>query len=224
MIRISIFAFVLLLQTAFCFGQTSAPEKLTQRDNPGATPELRSVGRGSFPLQVTKALDSSKLKPGEVVEFKTAGTFLLRDGTKVPEGTKVTGHIVAAKSRANGDPVSELQIAIDTIDLNKEKQLTVKGGLQAVGAGPPEDAPTGASGASMAKQSGAAGWTPTTDIKSGANRQVVEQAPPTVTPESTGVQGMKGLQLGADGVISSTGKNVKLPTGTRLVVKAELFG
>ncbi len=182
------------------------------------------LGHGAFPVKVIKTLDSSKLKPGDVVEFKTAGIFALPSGTRVPEGAKVTGHVTEAKARSKGDPQSDLSIAFDQINLGNGKQLAVKGTIQAVGSNPDEDNPTGASGPSMAKTGGpgAAGWTPTTDIKSGSNMQTVNTASPLLNPKSTGVQGLHGLQLGSDGVLTSDGKHVKLDPGTRIVVRAEI--
>lgn len=214
---------LMLLTAGWVVAQTQTPGQLTPREQAPAAPEAREVGRGSFPLQLIKALDSSKIKVGDVVELKLAGGFILRDGTKVPDGTKVTGRVVEAKARANGDAVSELSLSFDKIELNKEKELSLKAVVQAVGAGPQEEAPTGASGATMGKNSGAAGWTPTTDVKSGSNTNAVEQAPPTVRPDSTGVMGMRGVQLSGDGTISSSGKSVKLPAGTRLVIRAQMF-
>lgn len=219
--RFSVIVLILGVLTGFGLGQTAAQPQLANREK---TPEAHSLGRGSVVLQVVKTLDSSKLKAGDAVEFTTAGAFLLRDGTKVAEGTRVTSHIVESKARASGDSVSELAISFDQIQLNKEKQLSLKAVLQAVGEGPPEDAPVGPPASTMAKESGSAGagWTPP-DVKSGSNTHVVVQAPPTVTHESTGVLGFKGLQLGANGVISSSGKNVKLGSGTRIVVRTEIF-
>ena len=65
-------------------------------------------------------------------------------------------------------------------------------------------------------------WTPTTDIKSGSKMETVNTASPLLNPKSTGVQGLHGLQLGSDGVLTSDGKHVKLDPGTRIIVRAEI--
>lgn len=142
----------------------------------------------------------------------------------MPDGAKVTGHITEAKARSKGDPQSDLSIAFDQITLGNGKQLTVKGTIQAVGSNPDDDNPTGASGPTMAKTGGpgAAGWTPTTDIKSGSSMETVNTSSPLLNPKSTGVQGFRGLQLGSDGVLTSDGKHVKLDPGTRIIVRAEI--
>ena len=124
----------------------------------------------------------------------------------------MTGHATEAKARSKGDPQLDLSIAFDEVNLGNGKQLTVKGTIQAGGSDPDEDNPSGASGPSMAKTGGpgAAGWTPTTDIKSGSKMETVNTASPLLNPKSTGVQGLRGLQLGSDGVLTSDGKHVKL--------------
>jgi hypothetical protein len=143
----------------------------------------------------------------------------------VPEKAKVTGHITEAKARSRGDSQSDLAVVFDQISLANGKLLTLKGMIQAVGPSMPEDEAYVANGPTMGKSSGpgAAGWTPTTDIKSGSNRQVMNNASPLLTPQSTGVQGIRGLQLGSDGVLTSDGKQVKLGTGVRIIVRGEIL-
>jgi hypothetical protein len=46
---------------------------------------------------------------------------------------------------------------------------------------------------------------------------------PVMDVKSMGVQGVHDLQL-ENGVVTSKGKNVKLGTGIRMVVKADIFG
>src|SRR5579864_4410373 len=74
-----------LLATSLCFGQAATPAS-------PATP----LAHGAFPVKVTKTLDSSKLKDGDVIELETAGSFKLPDGTLVPKGSKMSGHVAAA--------------------------------------------------------------------------------------------------------------------------------
>src|SRR5271170_6693712 len=159
--------------------QTAAPPQ-TQSNNPTTSsapaapamaPAPPGLGHGAFPVKVIKPLDSSKLKPGDVVEFKTTGAFVLPSETRVPEGAKVTGHVTEAKARSKGDSQSDLAVVFDQISLGGDKQLAVKGMIQAIAASEPDEGPGVANGPSMSKNSGpgGAGWTPTTDIKSGSN-------------------------------------------------------
>ena len=216
--RIGILFVGILLAATLCFGQDSS-----------STPAA-AVGHGAFPVKITKTLDSSKLKEGDAVEAETAGSFKLPDGTLVPKGSKMTGHVMAAKARAKGDPDSELTVAFDKLNVINGKPLTLKGTVQAVFPPPDEQDPgipfstasKGQVGVGGAPGTiGTPGYQPT-DIKSGSNMGV-NKAQPSMDPKSVGVQGIDNLQLD-NGVLSSKGKNVKLGKGVRMIVRADILG
>ena len=91
-----------------------------------------AIAHGSFPVKVVKTLDSSKLKEGDSFEVETAGSFKLADGTLVPKGSKILGHIAASKARSKGDPDSQLALAFDKLNISGGKQMSLKGEVQAV--------------------------------------------------------------------------------------------
>ena len=80
-----------------------------------------AVGHGAFPVKITKTLESGKLKDGDAVEVETAGSFKLADGTLVPKGSKLEGHVTASKARSKGDPASELTLSFDKLDIISSK-------------------------------------------------------------------------------------------------------
>jgi hypothetical protein len=207
------FALVAMLGASLCFGQNATPT---------------AIGHGAFPVKVTKTLDSSKLKEGDAVEVETAGSFKLPDGTLVPKGSKLTGHITTAKARSKGDSQSQLTVAFDKLNVANGKQLAVKGVVQAVFP-PPDEVDPGVPGSSTHQGGGLAGgsqvppeYRPTTDIKIGSNTDS-KGSQPTVDPKSVGVHGLDNLDL-EDGVLSSKGKNVKLGGGVRLIVRVDILG
>lgn len=185
-----------------------------------------AVGHGSFPVKVTKTLDSSKLKEGDSVALETSGSFKLPDGTLVPKGSKMLGHVTTAKAKSKGDTESELVIALDRLDIVQGKELTVKGTVQAVF--PPADEPDPGMPATSSHQGGpgtvpAPDYRPTTDIKTGVATENSPSAQPASDPKSTGVHGFHDLSL-EDGVLRSKGKNVKLGNGVQLIVHVDIFG
>jgi hypothetical protein len=211
--RIAVVILGAVLAASLCFGQSasSAPA---------------AISHGAFPVKVAKTLDSSKLKEGDTVEVQTAGSFKLADGTLVPKGSKLTGHVTASKARAKGDQDSQLALTFDKLNVANGKQLSVKGMVQAVF--PPAEeaepqmagkATAGAGGSSL----GGGEIGTVTDAKNGSNMQSSAQAEPAMDPKSMGVQGMHGLELN-DGVLSSKGKNVKLGDGVRMIVRVDILG
>ena len=214
--RIGILVLGTAIAASFCYAQ----------DATTSAAQGRVVGHGSFPVKVVKTLDSSKLKAGDTVEVATAGAFKLADGTLVPKGTKLFGHITAAKARSKGDSDSELTLSFDKINIPSGKEIPIKGMVQAVF--PPEEqaepmmagkATAGAGGSSL----GGGDVGTVTDAKSGSNMNSSPQAEPAMNPKSTGVEGMHGLEL-KDGVLTSKGKNVKLGDGVRMIVRVEILG
>jgi len=193
-----------------------------------AANQPKVTGHGNIPVQVTKTLESEKLKAGDVVEFKTAGGLRLADGTIVPEGSKVIAHVTEAKAKAKGDPESELALVFDKVEIGGGHDLHVKGLVQAVGENPDANNPPPMMEAtsSRGKDVGPAnaGFQQTTDIKSGSDTTNYDNRKGPVGPMSTGVHGLHGLQLSNDGVLHSDGKDVKLGKGTRVIVHVDILG
>ncbi len=125
MARISSVVLVVLFAASLCLGQAAA-----QSSPQAATPN--AIGHGAFPVKVIKTLDSSKLKEGDIVEVETAGSFKLPDGTLVPKGSKLVGHVTSAKARSKGDTDSKLAVSFEKLSVANGKQLSVKGAVQAV--------------------------------------------------------------------------------------------
>jgi hypothetical protein len=223
--RTSIATLGILLAAILCYGQdTTSPAA------PGP------IGHGAFPVKVAKSLDSSKLKDGDVVEVETAGSFKLPDGTLVPKGSKVTGHVTAAKARSKGDPESQLTLAFDKLSVASGKLLSIKGTVQAVFPPLEEAAPlmagkaSGAAGGGYSAGSAGGGYAggtmgTVTDAKSGSNTDSENKpvADPVADPKSVGVKGIRDLQLD-NGVLTSKGKNVKLGSGVRMIVHVDILG
>ena len=218
MARITSVVLLVLFAASLCLAQ-AAPQTSPQAITPSA------IGHGSFPVKVTKTLDSSKLKEGDAVELETSGSFKLPDGTLVPKGSKIFGLVTAAKARSKGDSQSQLIVSFDQLNVANGKQLAIKGTVQAVF--PPADEPDPGVPGSSSHQGGpgtvpAPDYKPTTDIKTGIATETTSRVPPASDPKSTGVHGFDSLQL-EDGVLSSKGKNVKLGNGVQLIVRVDIL-
>ena len=229
--RVAIVICSIVFAAAACYSQDSAQ----------APAQAPAIGHGSFPLKLSKTLDSSKLKEGEAVEAETSGSFKLADGTLVPKGSKVTGHVVLAQARSKGDAQSQLTVAFDKLSILKGKDLSLKGKIQAVY--PPADEqdpgmPTstvakggvpmggvgGGANAGVSTSTSATaspGYQPT-QVSSGSSSSG-GHSEPAADPKSVGVHDMGNLDL-EDGVLRSKGKNVKLGSGVRLIVHVDILG
>lgn len=183
--------------------------------------------RGTFPVTLSKSLDSRKLKEGDTVLCITSAVLHAGSGLMVPAGSKVVGHVTQAQARSSGSSDSTLAIVFDKIEYAKGEEIPIKGVLQAIapslGDSEPNTGPaeSGSLGGGANRNSGASPGTappPTSSIQlSGPAKGT-----PVLTATSQGVMGVKNLQLDANGVLTSPGKDVKLDSGMQLLVRAEI--
>jgi hypothetical protein len=223
---------MLMLAASLCLGQstnaaqpTQAPAQTSSSASPSQTtlPASTAKGRGVMPVELTKSLDSKKLKEGDAVTGKIAADLRLKDGTQIPRGSKVTGHVTEAKARSRGDAQSALGIVFDKISLPSGKDIAIKGEIQAVAPNPN----AGAQQSGPGVMAGLAGND--TGMSAGTSPPPMPSAPtspqegrPILNAQSKGVIGFHNLELGQDSVLVSTGKNVSLDSGTQLMLQVEV--
>jgi hypothetical protein len=187
---------------------------------PATQPDSGASGKsvhGVISVSLAKSIDSKKLKEGDEIPTKTLGTLRTSDGVTIPNGSMVIGHVTQATARSKGDPTAALGIAFDKIQVPGGKDMMIKGTLQAVGPNPNESGPeTGAAGGNSLH----AGNGSTAAAGTGLGLQPGQGGGKMLDPHSTGVVGIKNLQLD-NSVLTSTGKEVKLDQGSQMVVKIE---
>jgi hypothetical protein len=174
-----------------------------------------------MPVELTKSLDSKKLKEGDPVTGRIAADLRMKDGTAIPRGSKVTGHVTEAKARSKGDPQSALGIVFDKISLPGGKDLAIKGEIQAVAPNP--NAGTQDTGVPARMASAGEGTSAGTSMPPPPSTPTSQQTGrPILNAQSKGVLGIHNLQLGENSVLISTGKNVSLDSGTQLMLQVEV--
>lgn len=190
-----------------------------------------SVVRGVLPVSLTKSVDSKSLKENDEVEGKILVSLSTSKGMLLPAGSKLIGHVTQSTSRAKGDPESSLGMVFDKIEIAKGEELPIKGVIQAIAPSQESGPTTGAAGglgmgnAGQSSQNGGvgAGTIPGPVATVGPMPGDGPQAGsgPSLTSQSNGVVGIKNLKLTDNSILVSTGKEVKLDKGTRMMVKAE---
>jgi hypothetical protein len=245
---------VILLWVTFvagCVGFAQNPSPSPEQ-NAGSTPTAqgsssnasqRSGDQHVVPIELSKALDAKKLKPGDPVMAKTTGILQFGNGMMVPIGSRVQGHITQAATRPKGGEQSSLGIAFDTI-LFKEAQVPVKTTIQAVGA-PPEwplsnpangnrgvsqppvmgpGTPTNPSGApypgGAGNSTGGYPQTPSGYPQTPSGQPDTANSP-VLGPKSEGVVGMRNVSLQPNSILTSTEKDLKLEAGTEMILRVQ---
>lgn len=82
-----------------------------------------TIRAGSFPLEITRELDTAKLVVGEEVPALLEKTLLRGGKVWIHAETKVVGHVTKVKASSKEDSESRLQIVFDKIVLKKGEEI-----------------------------------------------------------------------------------------------------
>jgi hypothetical protein len=204
----------------------------------------QASGHQAIAIELSKSLDTKKLKQGDLVKAKITSVFEIGNGKVVPIGSTVQGHVTQAVTRSKGEAQSSLGIAFDSIVLKDGQQLPLKATIQAVGAppdwvinnpaggnnrigGPPMGSP-GSPGSYPGGTGPIGGTNPTggyppapSSQPQGRSGQPDTTNSPGLTAQSTGVVGMRDVSLEANSVLTSSGKDLKLEAGTEMILRVQ---
>jgi hypothetical protein len=213
---------------------------------PNAAPR---IAPGSvIPVQLTKGIDAKKAKTGDAIEARVTQDMKTGSGEiVVPKDTKVVGHITEAQARSKDHKESQVGIAFDHAVMKDGDDVALPMSIQAViappnsnannnagseSAGQPAAAPNygGSQGSSVGRSGGMGSGTQTQSTNAPASSesspsQTAANAREPITGNTQGVVGIANLKLemaddAAQGsVVSSEKNNVKLETGTMMLLK-----
>jgi hypothetical protein len=214
-----------------------------------ANSNVRVAPGSIIPVQLTKSIDAKKVKTGDQVEAKVTQDMKTGNGqVLVPKDTKVVGHVTEAQARNKEQKESQLGIAFDRAVMNGS-DVAMPMSIQAIiappnanpnnntassGSQPSSPAGYGGNSGSSNQRPGgmSSGSTSTEAPNAPANSgqdpsdaQAAANARPQITGKTQGVVGIADLKLAmadntAQGsVVSSEKNNVKLETGTMMLLK-----
>ena len=179
---------------------------------------------------LSKPIDSREAKAGDKIVAKTAAPVRLSNGTLIPSETNILGHLTEATAPSKGNVQSSLGMVFDRIQITRKEELKIAGTLQAIA--PPLDAgiDSGAFGpGSIPVYNGSSGRGPIAGTvpapEAGTYNGTVPSAKgatPVLSTKSSGVAGFQNLQMGADSLLTSTEKEIRLESGTQMVLKVAL--
>jgi hypothetical protein len=219
------FAFLSLSLVAFGQAQGAAPQTAdTGQKVAVAVPVIVIHGT------LNKGLNSRSATAGQVFVVKTDEALKLSDGTELPAGSDISGHVLQSTARANGAPDSTLTLTFDTLQPKAgSAALPIRGIVQAITGPPPPSVAAPAVGDMSTESTG--GGVTGARISNDKIRgdQPAGDAGPDLNERSVGVIGIKNTTLkagpvnGVDGsMFYSADKSVKLEDGSRVIVRIAL--
>jgi hypothetical protein len=194
--------------------------------------------------ELNGGVDSKKVKEGDTINLHTTEPVKSNDDrTILPKGTKLVGHVTAAKAKSKGAEESALGMAFDKAILKDGHEMPLHVVVQAIaapvmftslGGGPTQETSSmgtqrtspmsGRSGSPPQTQPNGPGVDPTAGTRSASEGD--SSAP--LGPTSHGVVGLNGLTLNTSrtnnaitATLTSDGKNVHLDSGTRFLLVAQ---
>jgi hypothetical protein len=239
-----------LAAATFATGAAAQSQASAQTPVTSSTAAKAETAAGTLPsgtainAQLNSSVDSKKAKAGDKVEAHTTAAIKYDGKIILPQGAKLEGHIMEATARSKGDSGSTLAIQFDRAIPRKSEEIPLHVAILAIAA-PQSDFSGGSPGPGSDPMSGAgasaAGGSPMSPSR--------PQAPPSGNPSypggaasstsdsngaaqlsanSRGVYGLNDLKLmeassnaSQTTVITSSGKNVHLDSGTRLLLVSQ---
>ncbi len=188
--------FPLLAQQPPPANQPNSPA--TQQDPPGAQPSPQNSPAGSpvasavemSPVngELVNKLDSKTAKAGDSVVVRTRASVKTTDGTEIPKGSKLVGHVIAAQASGAGEN-SQVALQFDHVELKGGQNVAVHSQIQSIA--PPDSvastsgSPGRGGGATSGPQAGGPS-DPSTSVASSGAGQGAGGAPGTTASAGSG--------------------------------------
>lgn len=194
-------------------------------------------------VTLQKPLNSKKNKSGDQVILKTAESVKSDGHELVPKGSKIVGHITAAKAYTKENPEASLSIILDHATLKDGRDLPLHLAIQAVAPAEGGAEPTMSMTPATAAGSGGGMGPATGPLTGGPNNpngatpnQVASPESPLqssadnltssgeLTPTCRGVLRMEGVVLANEdpklgSMIVSQNRNIQLDIGTQMMLR-----
>jgi hypothetical protein len=90
--------------------------------------------------QLMGSLDSKSAKTGSAVELRTQEPMKTADGTEIPKGTKIMGHVISVEAHGKGSENARMVVEFDRAELKGGQSFAIKSSILSVT--PPPDPST----------------------------------------------------------------------------------
>jgi hypothetical protein len=100
-------------------------------NSPAASSEAPAVKMSPVSVELVSKLDSKTAKTGDSVVVQTKSSVKTADGTEIPKGSKLVGHVLGAKASEAGDN-SQVALLFDHFELKGGQNLPVHSEIQSI--------------------------------------------------------------------------------------------
>jgi len=125
--------------------QNSPATEPAPPNSPAASPEASAVQMSPVNGELVSKLDSKTAKTGDSVVVQTKAPVKTADGTEIPKGSKLVGHVIGVQPSGAGEN-SQVALQFDHLELKGGQSMAVHSQIQSI-APPAGGASTSGSGA-----------------------------------------------------------------------------
>src|SRR5262245_55960243 len=104
--------------------QQPPPATQAQPTSPAATAEAPAVEMSPVSGELMSKLDSKTAKTGDSVVVQTKAPVKTADGTEIPKGSKLVGHVMASRASVGGEN-SQVALQFDHVELKGGQSVPV---------------------------------------------------------------------------------------------------
>ena len=158
--------------------QQSAPPPAAQANGAPSTPTAAPVEMSAVSGELVDKLDSTTAKAGDSIAIKTKSTVKTTDGTEIPKGSKLMGHVTGVKPSGQGNENSQVSLEFDRAELKGGQTVAIRSELESLS---PAGSGESSSGGTTAAGSPSPSSTPSTP-GSGTSGSPTGSAGATSTP------------------------------------------
>lgn len=186
--------------------QQNPPSAAPAQPNSPAATQATAVPVEFRPVnaELVSKLDSKTAKTGDNVVAQTTSSVKTADGTEIPKGSKLMGHVIAAQPSASGTN-SQVALLFDHVEIKGGQSLAVHSQIQSISpSGGAEPAGAASGGAMSAPQTGSSA-NPSATGANAAARGAQE-------PQGANGNPAAGAGLPAAGTVVATNGNIAIRT------------
>jgi hypothetical protein len=111
--------------------QSPSGTEPTSPNSPSETREVPAVEMSPVNGELVSKLDSKTAKTGDSVVVQTKASVKTADGTEIPKGSKLVGHVLGAKPSAAGEN-AQMVLQFDHFELKGGQNLAVHSQIQSI--------------------------------------------------------------------------------------------
>jgi hypothetical protein len=182
-------------------------------NSPATTPETSAVAMSPVNGELVSKLDSKTAKTGDNVVVQTKTSVKTADGTEIPKGSKLIGHVIAVQA-SGGGANSQVALQFDHVELKGGQSMAVHSQIQSIA--PPEGVASASGATAMGGGGGAMSGPPaggsSNPSTSGANGGSRVSAAPQGTGGDPGAAAPAGNGVPAAGTVVARNGQIAILT------------